>query len=226
MCLLTKKIPVLLLLIASFLSGCSTADQSMSAANQWAFTVNRSLLLDETPEAGRAGKLHVSSISVTAPKAGDVVFTYADRMPTYYISGAKVSGGAKRADVIYKLETSTEKLAAKALSRIFILDSTSPYTASGKLDFEFTEVPKSSARAGSQEVDVSILLTLNLQVEKNSVGIFKKSYQAQRNDTNKPGLLSSTFPTNSFLNTLFRSAFEEALNSADAEKALTLAFER
>lgn len=223
---LTKKIPVLLLLIASILSGCSTADQSMSAPNPWAFTVNQSLLLDEPPEAGRPGKLRVSSIVVTAPKAGDVVFSYADRMPTYYISGAKVSGGAKRADVIYKLETSTEKLVTKALLRIFIIDSTSPYTASGKLDFEFTEVPKDSARAGSQDVDVSILLTLNLKVKKNSVDVFENSYKAQRDDTNKPGLISSTFPTNRFLNTLFRGALDEAVSSADAEKALTLAFER
>lgn len=221
-----SKIPFHLLLITYVVCGCSTADPSMSAANQRAFTVNRSLLLDETPAARPAGTLRVSSISVTAPKAGNMVFAYADRMPTYYVSGATVSGGAKRADVLYKLEKDTEKLVANALRGTFAIDSTSPYKVSGRLDFKFTETPKDMARAGNQDVDVSIELTLEVEVEKNSVGVFKKSFQSKRIDTNKPGLLSSTFPTNGFLNTLFRSALEETLNSAAAEKTLAQAFGR
>lgn len=204
-----KTLALLLICTLALVAGCST--------------VNQSLVLEDVPAAKMPGKLRASSVSVTAPKAGDVVFTYADLMPTYYLGSVKVSGGAKRADVSYALEKGTEKIAFNALTQLFLLESTSPFVVNGKLSFEFTEVPKSSDRAGSQDVDVSILLSIDLQVRNGSEHAFAKTYQVQRTDTSKPSLL--TFPTNAFLNALFKSALVEALNAASADKELARALE-
>ena len=207
---LTKTFSFLLICASVIVGGCST--------------VNQTLVLDDYPAAMTPGKLRTASVAVTAPKAGDVVFTYADLMPTYYLAGAKVSGGAKRADVIYALERGTEKIVYNALTQLFSIETASPYSVSGKLSFGFTEVPKGGERAGSQDIDVSILLSINLRVDKSSEQVFNKTYQAQKKDTNRASLI--TFPTNTFLNALFKSALAEALSTASIDKELVNAFGR
>lgn len=208
------KLGILLICIASITAGCSTVDTGSATTT----VVNKTLVLDATLPARSSAPLRVSSATFSAPKAGTVVFSYVDVTPPIYVYGAMIPGGRKRADVIYALERDMEQSTSRAMTQIFATDREAPASITGQLRVQFSDVTNPERRSTSSSLDVAVSLTLDLEVTKTSTAIYRRTYAAQQTDTSS-GLLV-TFPSSSFLNTLFTGALAELSASVAEDNAL------
>jgi hypothetical protein len=199
-----SAIGILFLFFTIFVAGCTS--------------VSKKLVLEETPRSRAFKKLHVSSLSFTAPKPGTILFSYTDVTPPIYIGSTMLRGGVKRADVIYTLGNEIDGLLANGMAEVFVVKQEASSFVSGQFHILYSDFTTPEQRHSSADLDVAIRLTLDMQVIRGSSKIFEKSYSAQSTNRYWGGIV--TFPSASFLNALFSDAFEKILVDITADKEL------
>lgn len=165
-------------------------------------TVQRSVNIAAPIPQAAVKSISVSSLEVTAPTAGQNVFTFADTVSNEF-------GTSKRAEFEYKLQQDSGPQFRSAFSTLFQVDEQSDKNLSIQADFKYYIAEKGLV-SNIVAIEMNVIATLSRDFEPIESQIIKTTIK------DSYSTFPITFPRNSTLEALFQAALSQCVLKAEA----------
>ena len=191
-------------------------------------STTRMVTLENELSTRKKGECSVSNIKIEAPKIGHNVFTFED-IHTFSLPGMSSRAGGittytpgdvitvNRANFEYHLSENSDSNFYDALSTMFTIEQTSPYSITCKADIKYY-LPKRENLHNT----IGIYMLLNVMIIEDSSNVFENSYEAAEEEIYFTGWV--TIPRNSLMNDLFNKALNRIMDQMISDNGIEDAF--